>query len=65
MNDLGLLIWKALTGVTLLAFTLEGDYLNLKNIGVLDVDYYTAVEYIRICRKSDFYIFSDDLDWCR
>ena len=45
----------------------RGDYLNLKNIGVLDVDYYKqAVAYIRKnVEKPTFYIFSDDLDWCK
>ena len=45
----------------------RGDYLNLKNIGVLDVDYYTkAVEYIRKnVENPTFYIFSDDLEWCK
>ena len=45
----------------------RGDYLNLKNINVLDVDYYMkAVEYIKKnVEKPTFYIFSDDLDWCR
>ena len=45
----------------------RGDYLNLKNINVLDVDYYMkAVEYIRkIVEKPTFYIFSDDLEWCK
>ena len=45
----------------------RGDYLNLKNIGVLDVDYYTkAVEYIiKNVENPTFYIFSDDLEWCK
>ena len=45
----------------------RGDYLNLKNIGVLDVDYYKqAVAYIsKNLEKPTFYIFSDDLDWCK
>ena len=45
----------------------RGDYLNLKNINVLDVDYYMkAVEYIRkSVEKPTFFIFSDDLDWCK
>ena len=45
----------------------RGDYLNLKNINVLDVDYYMkAVEYIRkSVEKPIFFIFSDDLDWCK
>ena len=45
----------------------RGDYLNLKNVGVLDVDYYMkAVEYIRTnVEKPIFFIFSDDLEWCK
>ena len=45
----------------------RGDYLNLKNIGVLGVDYYTkAVDYIRQnVENPTFYIFSDDLEWCK
>ena len=45
----------------------RGDYLNLKNINVLDVDYYMkAAEYIRKnVEKPTFYIFSDDLEWCK
>ena len=43
------------------------DYLNLKNVGVLDVDYYMkSVEYIRSnVEKPIFFIFSDDLEWCK
>ena len=45
----------------------RGDYLNLRNIGVLGVDYYTkAVDYIRQnVENPTFYIFSDDLEWCK
>jgi len=45
----------------------RGDYLKLKNIGVLDVDYYMkAVQYMRKnIEKPTFYIFSDDLEWCK
>ena len=45
----------------------RGDYLNLKNINVLDVDYYMkAAEYIRKnVERPTFYIFSDDLEWCK
>ena len=45
----------------------RGDYLNLKSFNVLDVDYYMkAVEYIRKnVEKPTFYIFSDDLEWCK
>ena len=45
----------------------RGDYLNSKNIGVLGVDYYTkAIDYIRQnVENPTFYIFSDDLEWCK
>lgn len=45
----------------------RGDYLNLKNINVLEVDYYMkAAEYIRKnVENPTFYIFSDDLEWCK
>ena len=45
----------------------RGDYLNLKNINVLDVGYYMkASKYIRKnVEKPTFFIFSDDLDWCK
>ena len=45
----------------------RGNYLNLKNFNVLDIDYYMkAVEYIRKnVEKPTFYIFSDDLEWCK
>jgi hypothetical protein len=45
----------------------RGDYLNIKNIGVLDVDYYkNAINYI-VDRVKDprFFIFSDDMNWCK
>jgi len=45
----------------------RGDYVNLKNINVLDVDYYMkAAQYIgKNVEKPTFYIFSDDLEWCK
>ena len=45
----------------------RGDYLNLKDIGILGLEYYaTAVEYIRKnVANPTFYIFSDDLEWCK
>ena len=45
----------------------RGNYLNLKNFNVLDINYYMkAVEYIRKnVEKPTFYIFSDDLEWCK
>ena len=45
----------------------RGNYLNTKNINVLDVDYYMkAADYIRKnVEKPTFYVFSDDLEWCK
>ena len=45
----------------------RGNYLNLKNFNVLEINYYMkAVEYIRKnVEKPTFYIFSDDLEWCK
>ena len=45
----------------------RGNYLNLKNVNVLDVDYYMrAVDFLRKgVEKPTFYIFSDDLEWCK
>ncbi len=45
----------------------RGNYLNLKNFNVLDINYYMkAVEYMRKnVEKPTFYIFSDDLEWCK
>ena len=45
----------------------RGNYLNLKNVNVLDVDYYIkAVDYLRkSIEKPTFFIFSDDLEWCK
>ena len=45
----------------------RGNYLNTKNINVLDVDYYMkAAEYVRKnVEKPTFYVFSDDLEWCK
>ena len=45
----------------------RGNYLNLKNVNVLEVDYYIkAVDYFRkSVEKPTFYIFSDDLEWCK
>ena len=39
----------------------------MKNINVLDVRYYKkAIEHIRkIVEKPTFFIFSDDLEWCK
>ncbi len=68
MNDLGSAYLESINKSNSVSLHVRrGDYLNLKNIGVLDVDYYTkAVEYIRtIVENPTFYIFSDDLDWCK
>ena len=45
----------------------RGNYLNTKNVNVLDVDYYMkAAEYVRKnLEKPTFYVFSDDLEWCK
>ena len=45
----------------------RGNYLNLKNVNVLDVDYYMkAVDYLRkSIENPTFFIFSDDLEWCK
>ena len=45
----------------------RGNYLNTKNINVLDIDYYMkAADYIRKnVAKPTFYVFSDDLEWCK
>ncbi len=45
----------------------RGNYLNTKNINVLDVDYYMkAAEYVRKnVEKPTFFVFSDDLEWCK
>ena len=68
MNDLGnayLELIKNSNSVSL--HVRRGDYLDLKNVGVLDVDYYMkSVEYIRTnVEKPIFFIFSDDLEWCK
>ena len=68
MNDLGFAYLESINRSNSVSLHVRrGDYLNLKNIGVLDVDYYMkAVEYIRtIVENPTFYIFSDDLEWCK
>ena len=68
MNDLGCAYLESIKKSNSVSLHVRrGDYLNLKNIGVLDVDYYMkAVEYIRKnVEKPTFFIFSDDLDWCK
>ena len=68
MNDLGCAYLDSIKKSNSVSLHVRrGDYLNSKNINVLDVDYYLkAVDYIRkIIEKPTFYIFSDDLDWCK
>ena len=68
MNDLGCTYLEEIKKSNSVGLHVRrGDYLNFKNIGVLDVDYYMkAVEYIREnVEKPTFYIFSDDLEWCK
>ena len=68
MNDLGCAYLDSIKKSNSVSLHVRrGDYLNLKNINVLDVDYYMkAVNYIRkIIEKPTFYIFSDDLEWCK
>ena len=68
MNDLGCAYLECIKKTNSISLHVRrGDYLNLKNIGVLDVDYYMkAVEYIRTnVEKPIFFIFSDDLEWCK
>ena len=68
MNDSGCVYLERIKNSNSVSLHVRrGDYLKLKNIGVLDVDYYMkAVQYIRKnVEKPTFYIFSDDLDWCK
>ena len=68
MNHLGCVYLESIKNTNSVSLHVRrGDYLNLKNIGVLDVDYYMkAAEHIRnSVEKPTFYIFSDDLDWCK
>ena len=68
MNDLGCDYLELINKSNSVSLHVRrGDYLNLKNINVLDVDYYMkAVEHIRKnVEKPTFFIFSDDLDWCK
>ena len=60
MNDLGRAYLECIKKSNSVSLHVRrGDYLNLKNIGVLDVDYYmTAVDYIRKnVENPKFYIF--------
>ena len=68
MNDLGFAYLDSIKKSNSVSLHVRrGDYVNLKNINVLDVDYYMkAAEYIRKnVEKPTFYIFSDDLEWCK
>jgi hypothetical protein len=68
MTDLGCAYLEAIKKSNSVSLHVRrGDYLNLKSFNVLDVDYYMkAVEYIRKnVEKPTFYIFSDDLEWCK
>ena len=68
MNDLSCAILESIKENNSVSLHVRrGDYLNLKNINVLDVGYYKkAVEYVRkIVEKPTFFIFSDDLEWCK
>ena len=59
MNDLGFAYLESINRSNSVSLHVRrGDYLNLKNIGVLDVDYYTkAVEYIRTIVENRLFIF--------
>ena len=68
MNDLGCAYLEQIKKTNSVSLHVRRrDYLTLENIGVLDVDYYMkAVGYIRKnLEEPTFYIFSDDLDWCK
>lgn len=43
----------------------RGDYVNNKTSGCLDRDYLEKVINIMPVKEYKFYIFSDDIDWCR
>ena len=68
MSDLGVVYMEGIKKRNTVSLHVRrGNYLNLKNFNVLDIDYYMkAVEYIRKnVEKPTFYIFSDDLEWCK
>ena len=68
MNDLGFAYLDSIKKSNSVSLHVRrGAYVNLKNINVLDVDYYMkAAEYIgKNVEKPTFYIFSDDLEWCK
>ena len=68
MSDLGVYYMEGIKKSNSVSLHVRrGNYLNLKNFNVLDIDYYMkAVEYMRKnVEKPTFYIFSDDLEWCK
>ena len=68
MSDLGVVYMEGIKKSNSVSLHVRrGNYLNLKNFNVLDINYYMkAVEYIRKnVEKPTFYIFSDDLEWCK
>ena len=68
MNDLGFAYLDSIKKSNSVSLHVRrGDYVNLKNINVLDADYYMkAAKYIgKNVENPTFYIFSDDLDWCK
>ena len=68
MSDLGVFYMEGIKKSNSVSLHVRrGNYLNLTNFNVLDIDYYMkAVEYIRKnVEKPTFYIFSDDLEWCK
>ena len=68
MSDLGVVYMEGIKKRNTVSLHVRrGNYLNLKNFNVLDIDYYMkAVEYIRKnVEKPTFFIFSDDLEWCK
>ena len=68
MSDEGYAYWKCIKKSNSVSLHIRrGNYLNLKNVNVLDVDYYIkAVDYLRkSIENPTFFIFSDDLEWCK
>ena len=68
ISDLGCAYLESIKNTNSISLHVRrGNYLNTKNINVLDIDYYMkAVDYIRKnVTKPTFYVFSDDLEWCK
>ena len=68
MSDEGYAYWECIKKSNSVSLHIRrGNYLNLKNVNVLDVDYYMkAVDYLRKgIENPTFFIFSDDLEWCK